>query len=320
VARLHKEVREAVEKVEEIGWKFTGRIDGEGHPVMLHDSGVSMSIPSTPGDWRSLKNSIAQMERLSGQKIDRSGKRRKSHRKFEGSGFSIEEAKREQAEFHASTDVLPVADLWAQRRELIAAMVDLLKCHTEDSDQTAQAATLLWKIRASERALKQLGQSVRDFDLMDLPLPGHVKEAAKTRLKPSTPKPDPKVRQIADKAAANAPRKRAKADDSDGNRAMIEEFLTNLIDGAKVIGTTTRRTRKPKPLSEAEREERRRASLRQAALEGPAVPEGDDPKVVREWLRNNGFPDIKSRGRLSKAHVDAWNNRNKRARRMARSA
>lgn len=337
--KLGKEVREAVEKAETIGWKFTGKVDGQGHPIMKHESGALHSVPATPGDWRSMKNALSTMERIAGQKIERAGKRRASHKKFEGSGFSIEDAKREQAEFHRHTDALPVEDLWFQRRELINEMLLLLKA---PGDCTDQAATALWKIRGTERALKQLGQSVRDFDLMDLPLEGHVKEAAKQKLKPAAPKPNPKVAKNAERARTGKSRRKAKTDDFDGtllladtepwnvdllgktyalylspsNRAMIEEFLTSLTDGAKVVP----KTRKRKPLPPEQRAAQRVEKLRKAAVAAPRAPEGVDPKVIRAWLRENGFPDIAERGRFSAAHINAWNNRNKRARRLAKSA
>lgn len=75
---FHPEVRDLIRKAETLGWVRDG-FDGRGHPKLQHPvTGATYSVPSTPGDWRSTRNSIADLQRLSGRKLvrQRAGKYR----------------------------------------------------------------------------------------------------------------------------------------------------------------------------------------------------------------------------------------------------
>ena len=67
------------------------------------------------------------------------------------------------------------------------------------------------------------------------------------------------------------------------NRAAMEKALAPYLTAARKATTTRARTTSP-----------RRASVTSAD---------------RDWLRKNGFPDVKDRGRLSKAATDALKGR-----------
>lgn len=58
-----------------LGFKFAG-YDGSGHIVWAHPNGARHSTPATPSEYRGVRNAIATLERLSGNKIDRPNHRR----------------------------------------------------------------------------------------------------------------------------------------------------------------------------------------------------------------------------------------------------
>ena len=39
---------------------------------------------------------------------------------------------------------------------------------------------------------------------------------------------------------------------------------------------------------------------------GPVVPEGTDPRAVRAWARENGWPHLGDRGRMPQEAIDAY--------------
>jgi hypothetical protein len=70
-APMNADTRDFISSVERLGWTYIG-IDGRGHPRFHNDTtGESYSAPSTPSDWRSMRNCLAQLERLSGRKLPR---------------------------------------------------------------------------------------------------------------------------------------------------------------------------------------------------------------------------------------------------------
>lgn len=73
-------------------------IQGNGHRRLRHSSGEIVWLPSSPSDWRGLRNTEAAMRRIAGVRDDkpRSGR----YKRTRGSGFSIEVAQREQATRH----------------------------------------------------------------------------------------------------------------------------------------------------------------------------------------------------------------------------
>lgn len=68
---MNADTREFIGSAERLGWTYVG-LDGRGHPRFHNDiTGESYSAPSTPSDWRSMRNCLADLERLSGRKLPR---------------------------------------------------------------------------------------------------------------------------------------------------------------------------------------------------------------------------------------------------------
>jgi hypothetical protein len=77
----HADLRHFLADAEQLGFHFTG-YDGRNH-VRLHnpDTGHHYSAAYTPSDWRSRRNAIAALERLSGRKLPRKKNGKYQHRR-----------------------------------------------------------------------------------------------------------------------------------------------------------------------------------------------------------------------------------------------
>jgi hypothetical protein len=77
----HGDLRQFLRDAEQLGFVLTGR-DGRNH-IRLHnpDSGQSYSAAYSPSDWRSTRNAIAALERLSGRKLPRPKNGKHQHRR-----------------------------------------------------------------------------------------------------------------------------------------------------------------------------------------------------------------------------------------------
>ncbi|GCE80351.1 hypothetical protein [Komagataeibacter oboediens] len=61
--RRHKHVRELIARARAQGWH--GSLTSKGHIRLMHDRAARFVIaPGTPSDYRSWKNTLAQMNRL----------------------------------------------------------------------------------------------------------------------------------------------------------------------------------------------------------------------------------------------------------------
>lgn len=107
---MNSELRQFLSRAKRLGFEWVGT-DGQGHP-RLHNAaiGVSYSVPGTPSDYRSLRNSLADLERLSGRKLPRANAahyrgRRVAPVDFTKSSFEVEQAEKVEA-LVAETDSL----------------------------------------------------------------------------------------------------------------------------------------------------------------------------------------------------------------------
>jgi hypothetical protein len=78
--RLKGELRAFIAAIAPLGWEHAG-YDGRGHLRLYHaGTGARYMVPATPGDRRSYRNAIADLERLAGRKLPRprSGKYRRT--------------------------------------------------------------------------------------------------------------------------------------------------------------------------------------------------------------------------------------------------
>lgn len=101
----------------QLGFTFEG-YDGNGHVVLSLPDGRRTSIPATPSEYRSTRNQLASLERMSGRKLPRvkAGRSRKADKV---SGFSLERAHSESQRWHAAWDD-QIERLCQERDRLIA--------------------------------------------------------------------------------------------------------------------------------------------------------------------------------------------------------
>ena len=71
---------------------------------------------------------------------------------------------------------------------------------------------------------------------------------------------------------------------TDKNKATLAKALQPFIDKAQKVSRLPRSRR------------------------GTAAPK-DNPKEIREWAKQNGFPDLPSRGRIPANVMEAWNSK-----------
>jgi hypothetical protein len=63
-----------------LGFTLDGHT-GRGHPRLRHRSGGTVTIARTPSDYRSTRNALATLERLSGRKLPRQSNGKHRHRR-----------------------------------------------------------------------------------------------------------------------------------------------------------------------------------------------------------------------------------------------
>lgn len=154
---MHPHAREMVEVAQRLGFTLTGT-DGRGHLALVHTNGETVHIPSTPSEYRGRKNTIAQLERVSGQRLPRANHRR-SHKKVQGSGFDPSAAALECAAWHAKHDA-DTEELWERRARLVAECQDL----AQDRGLLKHIPKRLAVIAQLEQQLVRLGETVTAFD------------------------------------------------------------------------------------------------------------------------------------------------------------
>lgn len=59
---MNKEVRKLIKWAEANGWHFVRRTS-TGHIMLRHDTGVSVTMASTPSDPRAIRNARSDMQR-----------------------------------------------------------------------------------------------------------------------------------------------------------------------------------------------------------------------------------------------------------------
>lgn len=60
---VNREVKELLRALLEQGWKHEGT-SGSGHVKVRSPEGQAAFLPSSPSDWRSLKNKVAVLRRM----------------------------------------------------------------------------------------------------------------------------------------------------------------------------------------------------------------------------------------------------------------
>lgn len=157
---MNHDTRAVVDIARQLGFSVEG-VTGSGHLMLTHPDGGAVTIPSTPSDYRSRRNVIATLERVSGQRIDRPNHRR-SRKKVERSGFSVDVARREQTTWDAA---------WGDHVDSLRERHDSAVCELRKLAATPtrtcveKARELVAVIRYTEDRLRALHQP---FDPCDL--------------------------------------------------------------------------------------------------------------------------------------------------------
>lgn len=68
-------LKEIITKAETIGWTYEGT-NARGHSVLVHKSGARYTTASTPSDRRGVLNTLSDLERIGGQKLEKINHRR----------------------------------------------------------------------------------------------------------------------------------------------------------------------------------------------------------------------------------------------------
>jgi len=149
--------REIVELAQQLGFTVD-HVTGSGHIRLVSPKG-SVTMASTPSEYRGRANTIAMLERVSGNKLPRV-KHRRSRKAVKGSGFTLALAKAEQTQWHKGSCGKTVDDLTATRDRLIQ------RCHALAADRGTirSIPEVLDVIAHVEDQLRALHQPVQAFD------------------------------------------------------------------------------------------------------------------------------------------------------------
>lgn len=90
---MHKEVRELIDKANMLGFKVEGK-DGNEHYTLVCDNGEQVRVASTPSEWRTTANCIAEMERKSGRKLPRQNAAKYRHKRTRANDFNLSKTER----------------------------------------------------------------------------------------------------------------------------------------------------------------------------------------------------------------------------------
>jgi len=127
-----------------LGFTFDG-LTGSGHPRLRNAVGDSIVIPSTPSDWRSRLNSLAQLERFSGRRLPRANAGKYRYRRQPR--LSTELSAAEVVKSHQVDALVAEADALRQRfTELVA---------TPSRAAAAEARSVLARHEHTRRLLAQ---------------------------------------------------------------------------------------------------------------------------------------------------------------------
>lgn len=116
----HEYLRDFLGKAEKLGFVQDG-FDGRGHPILVNDAcGIRTSVAFSPSDWRSEKNALARLERLTGQKLQRENTGKYRHRRVTQANLRATEHE-QQCCSTVEAMVREASDLRTEFRRLTAA-------------------------------------------------------------------------------------------------------------------------------------------------------------------------------------------------------
>jgi hypothetical protein len=109
---------EFLTQAKRLGFTLDGHT-GSGHHRLQNADGAVVVIPSTPSDWRSCRNSLAQLERLAGERLPRANAGKYRHHRQ--SQLDVHRSPTEIEKSGEVDDLVAEADALQQRfAELVA--------------------------------------------------------------------------------------------------------------------------------------------------------------------------------------------------------
>lgn len=139
-------LREFLADAKKLGFVPDGT-NGNGHVRLVnHDTGARYNAPSTPSDWRSVRNAIATLERISGRKLPRQHAGKHHHHRV-----TPLDVHRTATETRVCAEV---DDLLAQADTLRHQFAALIAAPNQGRDQVAGARKLLTEYETLRRCLE----------------------------------------------------------------------------------------------------------------------------------------------------------------------
>lgn len=114
---MNADMRHLVTRAATLGFSFDG-YDGQGHPRLRHYNGVVYSIPGSPSDSRSVRNTLAALERLSGRKLPRANAAHYRHQRQ--TQMDIQRSDVEQQQAQKVENLVAEADMLRDRFHQLA--------------------------------------------------------------------------------------------------------------------------------------------------------------------------------------------------------
>lgn len=159
---------EYVRKVKACGhWEYD-KSTGRDKAVLRHKSGATVAYNLHDGgnDWNGARNFAAEAGRACGCKFIESRGRKKSRKKIETSGFSLDAATREQRTFHAARGE-DIERHTAERDRLVEEMRDAAR--SGKRERICGIRDSLRRVREIEADLSEkFHQHIEPFDVNEL--------------------------------------------------------------------------------------------------------------------------------------------------------
>jgi|GEM_PF-3307738 len=147
-------LREFLKDAEQLGFMFAG-YNGKNHVQLQHINGYRYAAPLTPSDWRSRRNTIADLQRISGRKLPRQNAGKHRHRRQAQLNTTLSPAERQASDLIA--ELVDEADTIAQR-------IDQLRAEPPTTRSAAEMRRHLTRHRSLRSQLRQMHRIVPPID------------------------------------------------------------------------------------------------------------------------------------------------------------
>lgn len=147
---MRPEVKEIIDWAVAHGWTYEGKPGGH-HKIRWTD-GTLYSLPSTPSEYRSLKNAKAELERITGAKFPRQKAGKLRHLGRRRPRFDMAAALEERDERRAAEE--SASALHEEHAQLSAQIAEMRASATPDMQRALGLISRCLRIETECRALK----------------------------------------------------------------------------------------------------------------------------------------------------------------------